>query len=176
MSRVIKITPGGLRITCEEIDESDEENGHLTTYCKRYWGTKMMDYGSSVSPEADRFIDRNRSAWKRQAERGASEQEDLEDRTPDEDGNTSMIGALEEDQMENLATSADYHESFRLLYATPLAEYYQRYPVEGLYDDPIIIRAEYSRIYNRLLEEHGEGHKVVVTGQPGIGNLPCTVS
>jgi hypothetical protein len=82
----IATTPSGLKITCQEIGESDEENGHFATYCKRYWGTQMKDYGSSICPEADRFINRNKFAWKRQAERDASEHEDLEDRTPDEDG------------------------------------------------------------------------------------------
>jgi hypothetical protein len=176
MAQVIEITPSGLQITCQEISESDKKNGHFVTYCKRYWGTQMKDYGSSICPEAGTFIGRNKSAWKEQAERDASEHEDLEDRTPDEHGDKRMIGVLEEDQMESSATSADYHESFRLLYATPLAEYYLRHSVEiPLYDDPIMIRAEYSRLYDRLIQEHNRGHKVVVTGQPGIGNLPCTV-
>ena len=177
MSQVIEITPSGLSITCQEIGESDKKNGHFVTYCKRYWGTQMKDYGSFICLEADRFIDRNKFAWKKQAERDASEHEDLEDRTPDEGGDARMIGVLEEDQMENSATRADYHESFRLLYATPFAELYQRHSAEiCLYDDPILIRAEYIRMYDQLMQEHDQGHKVVITGQPGIGNLPCTIS
>ena len=171
-------TLSGIRIRCQKIRESDDDFGHLVTYCERYWGTQMMDCGSSICPEADKFIDRNRLAWKKQAGRDASEHKDLEDRTPDEDGDTRMIGAIDgalEDQMENSATRADYHESLCLLYATPYAEECKRRSV-GFYDDPILIRADYSRMYDQLMQAHNQRHKAVVTGQPGIGNLPFTIS
>src|SRR5438045_929694 len=71
-------------------------------------------------------------------------------------------------KMENLATNADYHESCHLLYATAQCPSPQ-------YRDPIPIRAEYSRIYDRLMFLHNSREcKAVVTGQPGIGNLPST--
>jgi hypothetical protein len=166
-------TLSGIRIRCQKIHESDDF-GHLVTYCERYWGTQMMDCGSSICPEADKFIDRNRLAWKKQAERDESEHKGLEDRTPDEVGDTRMIDAFE-DQMENPATKADYHESIRLLYATPYAEECKR-DSDGFYDDPILIRADYSRMYDQLMQAHNQRHKAVVTGQPGIGNLPFTIS
>ena len=83
------------------------------------------------------------------------------------------ISILEEGQMENIATEADYHESCRLLYATPSAE---DALVLGEPMIPILIRAEYPRIYDRLISLNDQKRKAIVTGQPGIGNSPCTVS
>ena len=67
-------------------------------------------------------------------------------------------------QMENSATNADYHEACHLLYAKPQSE-------QGNVDDsgPLLIRAEYSRIYDQLILLDREKYKAVVTGQPGIG-------
>jgi hypothetical protein len=164
----------------------------------------MKDYGTTRCPEADKFIDDHKLAWKEQAERSkilgnvedTSEYEDLgrgnssdEDEDIAEDtGMSRDIDMLGDDpahlrnvptmdnagRMENSATNADYHESCRLLYATPSAESDLE---PSQYRDPILIRAEYSRIYDRLMFLHGSQEcKAVVTGQPGIGNHPCTVS
>ena len=70
-------------------------------------------------------------------------------------------------QMRNSATNADYHESCRLLYATPLPE-----GGSVRYHDPILVRAEYPRLYDRLKFLHNQGCKAILTGQPGIGDLP----
>jgi hypothetical protein len=43
---------------------------YYVAFCKRYWGTQMNDYGTSTRPEADKFIDDNKSIWKTQAEQG----------------------------------------------------------------------------------------------------------
>jgi hypothetical protein len=153
----------------------------------------MEDYGTSTCPKADEYIDDHKLAWKEQAERSKTEDNDTEGGDLDEDRHMSEeINVLETRQMENLATKADYHESCRLFYATPSAEYAQRRLAErrsaGLspdklhlderryYTDPILIRAEYIRMYDQLMYLHRRGSKAVVTGQPGIGNLPCTVS
>jgi hypothetical protein len=81
------------------------------------------------------------------------------------------ISALEEGQMENLVTNADYHESCRLLYSTIPAE-----PELFADENPMLIRAEYPRIFDQLTSLNDQACKAVVTGQPGIGNSPCAVS
>ena len=67
-------------------------------------------------------------------------------------------------QMENSATNADYHELCHLLYAMPESE-------PGLFmdQDPLLIRAEYSRIYDRLVLLHEKEFKAVITRQSSIG-------
>ena len=106
------------------------------------------------------------------AEGDTTEHEDLgRDRSPEdemdvsEDGVSSMSSSTF--RMKNSAMSTDYHESCCLLYASDSPS-----PCE----DPILIRAEYSRIYDRLMSIHssngGGRRKAVITGQPGIGNLP----
>jgi hypothetical protein len=67
-------------------------------------------------------------------------------------------------QMENFATNADYYESCHLLYAM-LESAQDKLKFKG----PILIRAEYSRIYDRLMRLHKKEFKAVITGQPGIG-------
>jgi hypothetical protein len=147
-----------------------------------------MDYGTTSCPKADMYISVHKPAWRKQAKRsetdGADEDEsgsiDSGDEISDED--TRISGAISvsddqiessamntDDQMESSATKTDYHESCHLLYATPEAE-------AGDIQDPILIRAEYPRIYDRLKCLDKQNRKAVVTGQPGIGNSPYTVS
>jgi len=122
-------------------------------------------------------------AWKAQAERSKihgpagdeSKYKGLGDGISDRDSGMSKdISILEEGQMENLATEAGYHESCRLLYATPSAENNAFDLDEPMI--PILIRAEYPRIYDRLISLNHLKCKTIVTGQPSVGNSPCTVS
>ena len=151
MTRFIT-TPSGVSLDCQEIYENDPELGYCVSYCKRYWG-KPRDYGTSTSPEADEYIDRYNSVWREQARRSET-QDDFEGDKEDVDKAA---------QMENTATHEDYHESLRLLYATPEAE--------GDIEDPILIRSEYARLYDRLKFLHSQSCKAILTGQPGIGSL-----
>ena len=157
-------TPSGLDIECQEISESDRKFGTYVTYCKRYWGTQMEDYGTTTCQEADKYIDDHKLVWKEQAERSKTRRDAEENGNSDgyEDARMSEdIDVSEDDpthihdtpsmesagQMENLATNADYHQSCRLLYATT------QHP-SSKHRDPILIRAEYSRIYDRLMFLH----------------------
>ena len=175
------IPPKLLRLKRKPINEDDEDFGYHATYCEKYWG-HTDDYGPSKWPLADKFINDHKDTWKMQAEQdkvqgGAegdtTEHEELgRDRSPEdemdvsEDGVSSMSSSIV--QMKNSAMSTDYHESCRLLYANPSAA-----PES---ENPILIRAEYPQIYDRLKSihsSHGGGrNKAVITGQPGIGNLP----
>ena len=175
-------TPSGLRLPCRDISESHDTLGFYVKYCKRYWATQMTDYGTTRCPEADQYINDHKLAWKAQAERSKihgpagdeSEYKGLGDGISDGDsGMSEGISILEEGQMENLATEADYHESCRLLYAMPSAENAFVWDAPMI---PILIRAEYPRIYDRLISLNHQNRKAIVTGQPGIGNSPCTVS
>jgi len=172
------IPPRPPRFKRKPINEDDEDFGHYVTYCEKYWG-HAEDYGPSKWPLADKFINDHKDTWKMQAERDkvqghaegdTTEHEDLgRDRSPEdemdvsEDGVSSMSSSTV--RMKNSAMSTDYHESCRLLYAEPSSR-----------KKPILIRAEYSQIYDRLMSMHsshgGGHHKAVITGQPGIGNLP----
>ena len=140
----------------------------------------MKDYGTSRWPEADKYIEDHELLWKEQAERSKT-QVDAEDGSSDEDRDISGNTRTSKDDpthlsnmdnaglMENSATNTDYHESCRLLYTTPLAE---ELDVDlDRFRDPILIRAEYPRLYDRLMFLHSQGCKAVLTGQPGIGNL-----
>jgi hypothetical protein len=62
-------TPSGLRLPCREISESHDTLGCYVKYCKRYWATQMMDYGTTRCPEAEQYINDHKLAWKAQAER-----------------------------------------------------------------------------------------------------------
>jgi hypothetical protein len=160
-------------------EEDDEDLVSYLTYCKRYWG-KAGDYGDSTWPDADKFIEDNKSIWEKQAEHEDLEEGEGEmdldegesgDSDEDEDKMDVSGGASNHSAHQRLRTSAtkeDYHESCRLLYADPS-------PTRS---DPILIRAEYSPIYDRLkfIHEHVKNYKAVITGQPGIGNLLCAVS
>src|SRR5579871_6393276 len=70
---VISTTPSGLDIDCQEISESDRKFGTYVTYCKRYWGTEMKDYGNTTCLEADKYIEDNKSKWKEQAKRSKTQ-------------------------------------------------------------------------------------------------------
>lgn len=140
----------------------------------------MQDYGTTKCPEADKYIDDHKLVWKEQAERSNTQGDAKEDGNSSEDEDIRMcedINVLEDDathihgvpsidsagHIKNLTTNADYHGSCHLLYAT----------AEPLYSDPILIRTEYSQIYDWLLFLYNSRVcKAVVTGQPGIGNLP----
>jgi|SRR6516164_7310532 hypothetical protein len=60
----IKTTPSGLIIPCQEISESHAASGCWVKYCKRYWHTQMKDYGTTICPEADGYMDDHKLAWK----------------------------------------------------------------------------------------------------------------
>ena len=172
--------PPGLKRT--PINQDDYRFGHYATYCEKYWGN-TDDYGPSKWPLADKFINDHKDTWKMQAERDkvqghaegdTTEDEDSgRDRSPEdemdvsEDGVSSMSSSTV--RMKNSAMSTDYHESCRLLYAEPSA-------APSSLENPILIRAEYPQIYDRLKSIHssygGGSCKAVITGQPGIGNLP----
>jgi hypothetical protein len=164
------------------INERDVDFGHNVTFCKRYWGTEMKDYGPSRWPEADKFIKDHKSIWEEQARLSKAQGDAKGDTTEhdDSEGDRSS-GKVENEadvlkslqsvpskngQMKNSASNVDYHESCRLLYATPTPEGYTAI------HDPILIRAEYPRIYDRLVFLHSKEVKAVITGQPGIGNPP----
>jgi len=163
------------------INKDNRYLGHYVTYCEKYWG-HTEDFGPSTWPLADKFINDHKDTWKMQAERDkvqrdaegdTTEHEDLgRDRSPEgemdvsEDGASSMSSSTV--RMKNSAMSTDHHESCRLLYAKPSARPSSR-------QNPILIRAEYSLIYDRLMSLHSDGYKAVITGQPGIGNLPCLI-
>jgi hypothetical protein len=173
-------TPSGFVLRCEEISENDRHLRGFALYCKRYWGTQMKDYGTSRLPEADKYIDDHKLVWKEQAERSRTQDDAEGNGSPDEDRGILENTKMSKDDathlsdvasMENSATNVDYHESCRILYATPLSEGHS-----GRFRDPVLIRAEYPRLYDRLKFLHSQKCKVVLTGQPGIGNLPCTVS
>ena len=146
-------SPSRISLDCQEIDENDPKLGNCVSYCKRYWG-KPGDYGTSTSPEAEEYIDRYNSVWREQARRSET-QDDFEGDKEDVDKAA---------QMENTATHEDYHESLRLLHARPKAE-------GDLKKDPILIRSEYARLYDRLKFLHSQRCKAILTGQPGIGSL-----
>jgi hypothetical protein len=177
------------------VKEGGEYSHHLT-YCKRYWG-KTGDYGDSKWPEADKFIEVHKPTWEKQVKRARQkamlkktqtehgdlgedggevdfgENESEMDSDEDEDkmdvSEASSQPPHQQLQMRTLASKKDYHGSCRLLYAKPLPECYPDR------NDPILIRAEYTRTYERLKLMHKipeRKYKAVVTGQPGIGNLP----
>ena len=62
-------TPSGLKLPCRKISESDDTLGCYVKYCKWYWTTQMMDYGTTRCPEAEQYINDHKLAWKAQAER-----------------------------------------------------------------------------------------------------------
>ena len=155
-----------------------------------------MDYGTTNCPKADQYISDHKPAWRKQAERSETDSTDEDESgsiDPGDkisDGDTRMSGVSDDqtensamktddqmgssatdtdDQMESSPTKTDYHESCHLLHARPEAE-------TGKVKDPILIRAEYRWIYDRLKCLNTKGYKAVVTGQPGIGNSPYTVS
>jgi hypothetical protein len=122
----LRKTPSGLRLPCREISE-----WHLGSLCQvlqavlGHTNDGLWTYQMSGSRSVYKL------AWKAQAERSKihgsagdeSEYKGLGDGVSDGDsGMSEDISILEEGQMENLATEADYHESCRLLYATPSAE------------------------------------------------------
>jgi hypothetical protein len=94
-------TPSGIIIPCEKIDENDRHLGHFVTYRKRYWDTQMEDYGTSTCPKADEYIDDHNLAWKEQAERSKTKDNDTEGGDSDEGRHMSEeIDVLETRQME----------------------------------------------------------------------------
>ena len=137
----ITTTPSGVELRCQEIDESDKELGTYVTYCKRYWGSQMKDYGDTTCPEADKYINDNKETWEEQAKQ--SKTQDYSKGEMSNHDNRSLverdtimsdeIDELEDNptplhsmrsmdiagQMENFATNADYYDSCHLLYAMP---------------------------------------------------------
>jgi hypothetical protein len=105
--------------------ENDELFGYYVTFCKRYWGSQMEDYGPSRWLEADKFIDDHKLIWETQAEQDkaqgdaegdTTEHEDLgEDGSSGEDGND--IDMLEDDPIHpssvpSMSSSAGQNEEF----------------------------------------------------------------
>ena len=137
-----------------ETDSTDEdESGSIDP------GDKISDGDTRMSGVSDDQTEN--SAMKTDDQMGSSAT-DTDDQMESSPTNT-------DDQMESSPTKTDYHESCHLLHARPEAE-------TGKVKDPILIRAEYRWIYDRLKCLNTKGYKAVVTGQPGIGNSPYTVS
>src|SRR5436190_6421638 len=82
-------TPSGLDIECQEISESDRKFGAYVTYCKRYWGTQMEDYGTSTCQEAGKYIDDHKLAWKEQAEQSKTQDDAEGDMSDQKEGHMS---------------------------------------------------------------------------------------
>ena len=55
-------TPSGLRLPCREISERGDTLSCYVKYCKRYWATQMTDYGTTICPEADQYINDHKLA------------------------------------------------------------------------------------------------------------------
>src|SRR2546429_3081567 len=101
-------TPSGITLPCQEISENDFDFGSFVTYCKRYWGIQMKDYGTTRCPEADKFIDDHKLAWKEQAERSKT-LADVENTSEYEDlgGGRSSDGDEDEDIPEDTGMSRE---------------------------------------------------------------------
>src|SRR5579871_4326932 len=88
----VSTTPSGLDIDCQEISESDRKFGTYVTYCKRYWGTEMKDYGRTTCPEADKYVNDNKRIWREQAKRSKTQDHIKGDTSEHAEGDASEHG------------------------------------------------------------------------------------
>lgn len=171
----------GAWVPCRlEITENHPAYGHLAVYCQRYWGSekeKPRDYGDSVCPKADAFIEEHREQWRLQSQNAPLTTNS--DRENDVNENEGRDMGIHEDKnislnktqahlylLENTPSVKDYHDGLRFLYAFPGERVDERHPV--------LIRKEYLLLYDKMKSLHQSRHIAILTGQPGIGNMhPC---